>query len=97
MYAKVRKSGDKLLINIPKEHRNDFPYLTPVKVISLGSWEEQEKQIKPEMEEEILKAMTSFEAARIIRDMDKNYDIKDKGSAELIEYANKLIKEETRE
>lgn len=103
MYAKITKSGNKLLINIPKEHKENFPYLSPVKIISLKEEEDKENIdeygniTKPIGVAIKINEMKSYDAVKIIKDLDKTYDITNKTTEQIIVYAKELIKGEKKE
>ena len=89
-YGKVTKSGDKLLINIPKDLKLDFKYRSIIKVFLLDAEEIVETEVIRDVDN-IPKPMELFEAKKIIEDLDSQYEFEGKHGNEIVDYAKELI------
>ena len=89
-YGKITKSGDKLLINIPKYLKLDFKYRCMVKVFLLDIEEIVEAEVVRTVDN-LIKPMELFEAKKIIEGYNSQYNFEGKRSQEIIDYAKELL------
>ena len=91
-YGKVIKSGTKLLINVPRDERENFKHKTYVKVYALDVEEIVKEEVIRTIDE-IPKEMGLVDAKEIIESYDPHYEFEGKLGSEIMEHAKELVKE----